>query len=231
MISWWSLTRSWCQSRTWKRNCDLGELVLRRSTKSLTISQLGKILVFFLTNGMAVRIPHSFILLLHGIQIDGRVVTRSIFWRLHIVTGRDCVRPFPITVYILQKCTIPIENHHYNPLYVFIEFYRSISSPRKSKIPLLSSSLCSSVQSICLCQVGHRCHRRLEGDAAGFCVIISVWSWCHIAPNLHSSRYTTIQLPGRRFRQFHGPTCLYTANACRRLKGILLICRPILAVI
>ena len=126
-----------------------------------------------------------------------------------IATGRDCVRPFPI---ILQKCKIAIESH---PLHIYIYIYidRSISSTRKTKFPLLSSSLCSSVQSICLCQVGHRCHRRLEGDAAGFCVIMM--SHSTEPPQLKIYRDTTIQLPGRRFRQFHGPTCLSTANACR----------------
>ena len=33
---------------------------------------------------------------------------QGLFWRLHIVTGRDCVRQFPI---ILQKCKIAIESH------------------------------------------------------------------------------------------------------------------------
>ena len=83
----------------------------------LNLTTWGQIPGFVWTHVMAVRIPHCFIPLphqIHGIQIDGRVVTRSIFWRPHIVTGRDCVRQFPI---ILQKCKIAIESH------VFIDLF------------------------------------------------------------------------------------------------------------
>ena len=85
-----------------------------------------------------VRIPHCFIPLLHeihqihGIQIDGRVVTRSIFWRLHIVTGRDCVRQSPI---ILQKCKIIIRCIYI--YYVFIDLFPLLENQNfHSHLPL-----------------------------------------------------------------------------------------------